>query len=235
MIKEQEAVKAEVNKAKAICEKKGDSAYRGKDECKCIGIDGLTGTTNFTLGSKQVHFPAEAGAKCEAWDLENNPVCSGGHKEVPAWCTRRWCFVDPCACSLASPPSQSRYIPFANVDGKAVYYSYDTCSNDDFWTAENDGHACVNQKTEAHCLASEKCGWDTITKTCLGKDLLHDCKYPKITNEAKVAPKANRSSGNTVAHGAHDQRSFAATAVPTVALVLMIVTQLWLVPNTEVC
>lgn len=217
-------VKAETEVNTTMCEKKVDPADWGKEECKCIGIDGLTGTTNFTLGSKQVSFPAAAGGKCGAWDLESNRMCSKGNKEVPTWCIRRWCFVDPCSCTLASPPSRSKYIPHASVDGKTVYYSYDTCSDDGLWNTENNKDACVNQKTEKHC-AKLKCGWDTTTKTCLDKDLLSDCKHPKIANAAKIAPEANTSASRV--NRSDGEKSFAATLMPAVTLTLMAVSHLF--------
>jgi len=177
---------------KAMCEKDYDFESVGRNKCKCIGIEGEDGSTEFSVSGKTIAFPANAGTECGAWDLESNPECSGNFTEIPAWCAKRWCFVDPCSCSLDVPPKTSSYLPHARFGGKSVYFSYDTCGDEDVWTAKNHKHACVNQKSEKACHTLEKCGWDVRKNTCLGKDLLEECKHPhpiKYTSTTTTTPK----------------------------------------------
>jgi len=150
----------------------------GKDECKCIGINGEEGSVEFVISEAQVAVPADTGTKCGAWDLTTNPACRGNTSRIPEWCTKRWCFVDPCSCPLATPPKTSSYLPHARLGGKSVYYSYDTCGAEDVWTAANYKDACVNQRSEKACYKVAKCGWDADKKLCLGKDLVNQCKHP---------------------------------------------------------
>merc|ERR1719491_2572047 len=77
----------------------------GKSGCRCIGFDGSEGTNVAHIGKEKVEFPAEIGGECKAWDDDVHPDCKG--KDAPAWCGRKWCFVDPCSCDVEVPPKTS--------------------------------------------------------------------------------------------------------------------------------
>lgn len=120
----------------SMCEKQDYPLQAGgKSECKCIGIDGEDGFVRFTVSGTPLTFPASTGATCSAWDFASNPTCAGNSTEIPEWCAKKWCFVDPCSCSTAVPPKLSTYLPFASIRGRPVYFSYDTCGDEDLWTA----------------------------------------------------------------------------------------------------
>lgn len=197
---------------KAVCEKKEHySKHVGKNECKCIGIDGEDGATEFLVSGKPVAFPANAGATCGAWDLKSNPMCAGNSTDMPAWCAKKWCYVDPCSCSLEVPPKTSSYLPYARVGGKSVYFSYDTCGDDDVWTAKNHKHACVNQKYEKACSSIAYCGWNAEKKECLGKELLKECLHPE--------PIKTSTTTTTTTPRQDDPKSLATMLAPaTIAL-----------------
>merc|ERR1719253_1772302 len=74
----------------------------GLASCPCIGIDQVEGTTMATLKDGQKKpYPADMGARCEAWDAGRHPKCKGEKKET--WCESKWCYVDPCNCEDLSP------------------------------------------------------------------------------------------------------------------------------------
>jgi len=146
-------------------------------ECKCTGMAGAEGTT-FPEGSKQngtaITYHADAGSSCKAWDdsvAASAGTCGG--EGAPKWCTKKWCFVDPCSCGIKPPPKRSSYFPNARKNGRPVYYSYATCGSEDSWTASNHDKACPNQVDEAACGGVKACAW-TGTK-CVGKDLVEAC------------------------------------------------------------
>lgn len=190
----------------SMCKKHShDSGDWGKDECKCIGVHGESGDTLVTIGEKEVEFPADTGTMCRAWDLDNNPSCSGNGTEIPRWCSKKWCYVDPCSCSLASPPKTSSYLSHSSVDGRAIFYSYSTCGDEDVWTAKNHQKACANQKSRKSCVAQEKCGWDASKEQCLGKELIEECRRPRFLEGPKehhdhkmqISTEAKLKFGNT--------------------------------------
>jgi len=154
----------------ATCAIKVDSAKWGAENCRCVGVGPQPGTTQVTIKDKQVDFPADVGAFCNAWEEDNHPECSGN--EPPDWCSQSWCYVDPCSCKLPTPPKTSNYVPAANYQGKAVYYSYATCGGSDSWS-KGRKDACVTQKTSGACGKLKKCAW--TGKECLGKELVEVC------------------------------------------------------------
>jgi len=176
---------------KSLCKKhSNDSNNWGKDDCKCIGINGETGSTNFSLDGRNVPFPADAGTSCKAWDLESNPSCSAHTSEIPIWCAQKWCYIDPCSCSLPEVPKVSSYLRDASHDGRTIYYSYDTCGSADHWTAKHSKNACVNQKSSAACMKQDTCGWNVEKGLCVGKELIDDCKHPKhLYDKPPAKPK----------------------------------------------
>jgi hypothetical protein len=165
---------AETEKKKAaeidqMCSSAVDAAKWGAENCRCIGIGPQPGTTKVSIKDKHVAYPADTGATCHAWDAGNHPECSGG--SPPSWCSQAWCYVDPCSCTLSTPPKTSNYLPSANYQGKPIYYSYATCGGTDSYTAGRK-EACVNQKTESDCAKLDKCGWNG---KCLGAELIEVC------------------------------------------------------------
>ena len=146
----------------------------GDKDCKCTGMKGAKETT-FPEGEKQdgtpVHYDDDAGSTCAAWDNESDPVCK--EKDAPKWCKQKWCFVDPCSCSITPEPKQSAYFPDARKNGRPVYYSYATCGGKDEFTADNHDVACPNQEDEDACGEAEGCAW--TGDKCVGKDLVDDC------------------------------------------------------------
>ena len=49
----------------------------GNEKCRCIGYDGVPGSTNVTINGEEMPYPADAGASCSAWDAKNHPDCQG--------------------------------------------------------------------------------------------------------------------------------------------------------------
>jgi len=79
--------------------------------------------------SIRVAFPADLGARCEAWDDDHHPECHGKNK--PAWCKEQWCFVDACNCNIPVLPKLTSYAPDARYRGKPIFFSYATCGGED--------------------------------------------------------------------------------------------------------
>jgi len=152
-----------------------DASTWGASGCRCIGVNDKPGAVLMNADGQggMVTYPADAGASCQAWDMNTAPSCSGSAEPKAAWCYQSWCYVDPCSCNQTSPPKTSSYLPNVKYQGKQAYYSYETCSGQDLWTASNHGTACVNQMSETDCVANSKCGW-TGTE-CLGKEVAAEC------------------------------------------------------------
>lgn len=107
----------------------------GNDQCPCIGVDNLVGETIVKINKegKKASYPADLGARCEAWDLSDHPKCPG-----EKWCEQKWCYVDPCNCNIPVLPKVANYLPGAQYQGKPLYFSYATCGGQDSYTAEKD-------------------------------------------------------------------------------------------------
>eukprot|EP00438_Fugacium_kawagutii_P012331 Skav221962 [mRNA] locus=scaffold195:725636:734899:- [translate_table: standard] len=142
----------------------------GSEKCRCIGYDGVPGSSNVTIAGEQVPYPADAGASCNAWDAKNHPDCQGD--KPAAWCKKAWCYVDPCECQLEVPPKTSSYLPEGRGNGKPMYFSYAACGAEDEYTKGN-AEACVNQKVESNCTKLVTCAW--TGQQCLGKELVQVC------------------------------------------------------------
>jgi len=152
------------------CAVEVDSKKWGAENCRCIGVSPQPGTTKVMIKGKHVDFPADTGAVCNAWEKDNHPECDSD--DAPDWCGQSWCYVDPCSCTLPTPPKTTSYLPESTYLEKPIYYSYATCGGKDSWTAGNK-KACVNQKTPAACAKNDKCAW--TGKECLGKELVNVC------------------------------------------------------------
>ncbi|CAK9027143.1 unnamed protein product [Durusdinium trenchii] len=162
--------KKELQAVPKKCNKTVDEKKWGDEKCRCIGYDGAPGSANVTINGSEIPYPAETGGSCDAWDAKRHPDCQGS--KAAAWCSKAWCYVDPCECQLAVPPKTSSYLPSGKANGKPVYFSYAACGMDDEYTKGND-EACVNQKAEANCTKLEKCAW--TGEQCLGKELVQVC------------------------------------------------------------
>mmetsp|Transcript_29750 Transcript_29750/g.68499 ORF Transcript_29750/g.68499 Transcript_29750/m.68499 type:complete len:419 (+) Transcript_29750:105-1361(+) len=109
----------------------------GDPKCPCIGFDNIDGDTLVDFGGKQVPYPADMGARCEAWDNGRHPTsCMDGQEPGPGneWCAQPWCYVDACKCDLPTLPKVSTYLPEASYIGKPLYFSYSTCGGKDLWS-----------------------------------------------------------------------------------------------------
>jgi len=105
----------------------------GDMRCPCIGFDSVDGDTLVTLSNTtQVAFPADLGARCEAWDNKHHPDCK--EDDEPDWCRQKWCYVDSCNCDLPVMPKMASYVPDALFQGKPVFFSYATCGSKDLWS-----------------------------------------------------------------------------------------------------
>jgi len=178
----------------------------GTAGCRCIGFDNIPGTTDITLmidgESQTVSYPAEIGGTCKAWDEGVHPECRKG-KDSPKWCSKRWCYVDPCSCNLDQPPKVTLYLPEATFTGKSLYYSYATCGDEDFFTKKYNLEACVNQDNEEDCLklkvreGGNKCAW-TGAK-CLGWEIVEHPLCKKVVQTAQPEKSSARGFGLSLA------------------------------------
>jgi len=154
----------------------------GNEKCKCIGVYNQSGALDVHIASKIVEYPVELGAVCKAWDYTEHPDCKSS--SMPDWCEQAWCFVDPCECDLAVPPTKSAYLPGATFQNKPLYWSYATCGAKDSYTASEYKDACVNQASEVDCKALSKCAW--TGEKCLGKELVQMCPIAHAEESSKA-------------------------------------------------
>lgn len=99
----------------------------GMEGCRCVGLTGITGTIMLTIKGESVKFPLDVGSSCKAWDDEHVPECKGDAAK-PAYCTRKWCNVDPCSCDLGMLRS---FFQGAMYQGRPLFISYRTCGETD--------------------------------------------------------------------------------------------------------
>lgn len=172
----------------AFCDTFDQDQY-GNEKCKCVGIEHLQGTVEIQVEGEMVEYPTDVGSHCGKWDDRPSGAC--GKEDRPSWCGKFWCYVDPCACAISEPPKVSTYFPKGSLGKKPLYYSYETCGSFDTFTFDSRS-ACVNQETEAKCLALgddpddpeiRKCAWGGPEIKCLGKELLHLCQVNDKTME----------------------------------------------------
>lgn len=134
----------------------------GHDDCRCVGIDGIQGYTNATLKDRTiVSYPADLGARCQAWDLHSHPACPGHD-----WCEYKWCYVDPCKCKTSVPPRQSNLIPGGMYHNRALYFSYETCgeANDDMSNNPEE----ITKEIENTCKMRSAIWWGDKKCPCIG-------------------------------------------------------------------
>lgn len=121
-------------------------------------------------------------------------------------------------------PHRSTYLPDASIRGKSVYYSYDTCSNGDLWTAKSNKHACVNLNSQESCAQADECDWDHGKGECLGGDLVHDCNHSKVINVGSSTSRGNNSSGKQDSEHSASERALAMYFFPAIMFLLVVVT-----------
>mmetsp|Transcript_2066 Transcript_2066/g.5873 ORF Transcript_2066/g.5873 Transcript_2066/m.5873 type:complete len:375 (+) Transcript_2066:86-1210(+) len=178
----------------------------GTQGCRCIGFDNIPGTTDISLededgDEKVVAYPAEIGGTCKAWDKDVHPLCRG--KDAPKWCKQRWCYVDPCSCDLKDKPKVTMYLPEATFGGKSLYYSYETCNGEDYFTKKYNLEACQNQKTKDSCMelklktGANKCGWSG--SACFGWEIL---SHPLCKKAIEGAAKSGTVAASNFAAAA---------------------------------
>lgn len=160
----------------------------GDDDCQCIGLD-LEGLGQVVVGSITVPYPASTGSYCAAWDEGLWPGdCDGD--DAADWCKSKWCYVDPCKCSLSVPPKVTTQD--IKWQGAQAYWSYATCGGKDTFSAGNE-KACVNQKEEDACKKLDSCAWDG--KLCLGKELVDHCEKKNDLSEEDYGTKTCKCVG----------------------------------------
>lgn len=131
-----------------VCSSDFKQGY-GNEKCKCIGLDGMQGNTSVIVSKQHLNYPANLGAKCEAFDDGRAPACRGESEAKPAWCTAPWCYVDPKLCDIETMPKyvppENSYQPTARYQHIPLYYSYSTCGAKDSWAsnlADIGKHGC---------------------------------------------------------------------------------------------
>jgi hypothetical protein len=113
----------------------------GDTRCPCIGFDNIEGDTivqaEMSHGEKvEVSYPADLGARCEAWDNNRLPQCQRGAKpgSDELWCAQQWCYVDPCKCDIDVMPKMTAMLPGVTYRGKPLFWSYATCGGKDMFS-----------------------------------------------------------------------------------------------------
>lgn len=144
----------------------------GADHCQCIGIN-APGEIFVSMGENvSATYPAKVGSSCDSWDVGNDPDCKG--ENPPDWCLAKWCYVNPCTCHLNSPPR--RTITNLTWQGKAAFWSYETCASTDKHSG-HDQKACVNKQGPRLCELTDGCAFDKKKNLCMGKELVEDCQH----------------------------------------------------------
>ena len=139
----------------------------GDSKCPCIGFKGVKGEVNATVEDEVVRYPAETGGSCQPWDDNQHPACLEEPKAK--WCLKAWCYVDPCSCISVAPPKVAHYIAEATYQSHSIYYSYETCGDEDHYTSTF-AEACVNRKEDT---CNGKCSW--TGSQCLGREFATMC------------------------------------------------------------
>merc|ERR1712066_809526 len=72
------------------------------------------------------------------------------------FCTQKWCYVDPCNCTIAATASTT----FNHLSSDKMYYSYDACGENDTWTEENTDNVVGGAECEEdECMAASGSSW----------------------------------------------------------------------------
>lgn len=150
---------------------RADQASFGKKGCECVGVD-IEGEVPLTVDNETVQYPAAVGTSCQAWDQGRYPgYCTKA--DPPDWCRSKWCYVDPCKCSLAVPPMKTVNAFRTTRD---AFWSYATCGSADSFSAESP-EACTAQLSQDACKSTRHCSWEKVTEQCRNTDLFQECKH----------------------------------------------------------
>mmetsp|Transcript_29272 Transcript_29272/g.53955 ORF Transcript_29272/g.53955 Transcript_29272/m.53955 type:complete len:520 (+) Transcript_29272:85-1644(+) len=113
-------------------EKRRSGMLYGLSTCRCIGID-RKGYLNLSMAGNVSQYPATVGSKCSAWDNMTYAACK--QDTPPEWCSKKWCYVDPCSCQLPdAQPKQT--VTTALFRGQLAYLSYATCGGEDNFSVD---------------------------------------------------------------------------------------------------
>lgn len=136
----------------------------GASGCPCIGINEVEGETIASLKSgKKVPYPADIGARCDAWDADHHADCPG-----ESWCKSKWCYVDPCNCKdLDILPKPSVVLPEAKYQGKPLHFSYATCGSKDTYSKEEEKKTAKDIE-ETCALKVDSNTWGKDDCRCVG-------------------------------------------------------------------
>jgi len=152
-----------------------DEAVHGQDDCRCIGHASKHGIAKMSINDTHVvDYSANVGGKCGAWEQEAHPACKVEGKK-PGWCSKKWCWVDPCKCKTSVPPKATMQAnSHLKFQGIIAHWSYATCGSEDQWSADSENKYCHTQKDSTSCLDLKHCAW-TTDKKCLEKEVAEFC------------------------------------------------------------
>merc|ERR1719160_1803637 len=89
--------------------------------------------------------------------------CADGAANPPDWCSKKWCYVDPCTCK-GFATAASDYFP-----GTDTFFSYAVCGESDTFS---DFGACGEHVEEDVCTESVGCLWDKRFAQCFEAPVL---------------------------------------------------------------
>ena len=96
-------------------------------QCECLGTEenGMPPSTLFT----DAGYPAEYGASCSAWDVED-PSCQEGEANYGVdWCTEAWCYV---AAENTCDPAAYDTVFFADTEyAGTLKFAVSACAAED--------------------------------------------------------------------------------------------------------
>jgi hypothetical protein len=146
----------------------------GPSECRCLGNHGQTrlevvaggeAIVKATVNGAVVDYAYDYGNMCVVHEEPGEPGCDDS-SSAPSWCSKKWCYVDPCTCkNFAIAPSD--YFP-----GTDTFFSYAVCGETDDFT---DFGACKTLTTEETCTADATCLWDKHVSQCFEAPTLDHC------------------------------------------------------------
>eukprot|EP00927_Polykrikos_kofoidii_P063424 TRINITY_DN5822_c0_g1_i4.p1 TRINITY_DN5822_c0_g1~~TRINITY_DN5822_c0_g1_i4.p1 ORF type:complete len:1087 (-),score=190.88 TRINITY_DN5822_c0_g1_i4:101-2938(-) len=161
--------------------------------CRCISLGDLGNSTKFPFDGQMVVYPPSVGSSCRAWDAGIHPACRG-----PAnmeWCSKPWCFVDPCKCKL--PLDVATIFPQLVRNGNTpvtAFFSYMACETfhvQGSHTAMYGHSACSNRKTPKSCGDVLKCIWVASRRACVAIDVAEACNFTAPQQPtARAEPRA---------------------------------------------
>lgn len=159
-----------------------DTKNNGKPTCPCMGFMNYAGTVNASFTPEvETEVPAEFASYCSAWD-SYHPGCKTSPQD---WCTKMWCYVDPCDCEGGEDAVIALYFPSTTFKGRNLYFSYSTCGATDTFTAKYRGDTACRNKDLTQCAAEpDKC--IEYQGQCVGKELGQaeaSCRKAAISEE----------------------------------------------------